>query len=90
MRKQQKERARAEHTKKIAISQRGLEECACLPRIMPSAYDHQVPQRGEEEAISQDGARGGSQEVKRKQRERLKKTFSNLPMRAPVLSKFNH
>jgi hypothetical protein len=52
MRKQQKERARAEHTKKIAISQRGLDECAvavlhsgCLLMIF------QVPQRGEKEAM---------------------------------------
>jgi hypothetical protein len=61
MRKQQKERARAEHTKKIAISQRGLEECACLsPRIMLSPHDFQVPQRGEKKAISQAGAGGGS------------------------------
>lgn len=30
MRKQQKDRARAEHTKKISISQRGLEECVFI------------------------------------------------------------
>jgi len=30
MRKQQKDRARAEHTKKISISQRGLEECVLM------------------------------------------------------------
>jgi hypothetical protein len=42
MRKQQKDRARAEHTKKIAISQRGLEECGCFT-IGPSTILSVIP-----------------------------------------------
>ena len=77
MRKQQKDRARAEHTKKMAISQRGLEECVFFATVysrcfsQPRLMSYQVPQRGEEKAIPQDGAGGGAEKVERKQCKRL-------------------
>jgi hypothetical protein len=73
MRKQQKDRARAEHTKKMAISQRGLEECVFFATVysrcfsQPRLMSYQVPQRGEEKAIPQDGAGRGAEKVERKQ-----------------------